>query len=153
MKTIKFRAWDKQINKWYKPTNEAYKGNLFEVLIGFSGDLVAHTMTGLVHESMWPDRFELMQFTGLKDKNGVEVFENDIVEMRSEYGNSDDDYRDFDLTYTGRIVVLPSLGVCIRNPKIFNHITGKTSTYSGYKTIAAYRSVKIGNIYENPELL
>ena len=140
MKTIKFRAWDSYQNKMYE-WDEICKMDSDESL----------TLTNLLNGFI--DHIKPLQFTGLKDKNGVEVFENDIVEMRSEYGNSDDDYRDFDLTYTGRIVVLPSLGVCIRNPKIFNHITGETSTYSGYKTIAAYRSVKIGNIYENPELL
>ena len=136
--------WSDALKVMYSPGNQI--GNLWNIPAADNGIIKPRFKEDI-----------LMQFTGLKDKNGVEVFENDIVEMRSEKVIYEDDgpmggYH-YDSTYTGRIVVLPSLGVCLRNPKIFNHITGEISTYYGYKTIAAYRSVKIGNIYENPELL
>ena len=133
MKTIKFRAWDKQINKWYKPTNEAYKGNLFEVLIGFSGDLVAHTMTGLVHESMWPDRFELMQFTGLKDKNGVEIYEFDIVAIDNEEN--------------------PVITKCIYEPGYFTLLDSAGGSWTRQLFHQQERLEVVGNRFENPELL
>ena len=66
MRVIKFRAWDKKNKKMLAP-----KGALVEDMMFDYGNHYDH---------IGPDQAILMQYTGLKDKNGVEIYEGDIVE-------------------------------------------------------------------------
>jgi len=141
---IKFRAWDKEKHCWYEPIHEAYKGNLFELLVGFGGDLSAHTMNGMIHESMWPDRFELMQFTGLKDRNGTEIYEGDILSYHSFYEG--DWYNQSGIGY----VIWDEEGHSIA---IRGNNGEELYLCSTWDIAKNYGGEVIGNIYENPELL
>lgn len=65
MREIKFRAWN-GIKMDYNPCGDEYNGptpinSLFEP------------------EILALMKYELMQYTGLKDKNGKEIYENDII--------------------------------------------------------------------------
>ncbi len=131
MREIKFRAWDKEENKWYRPVFEAYKGNLHELLMTFSGDLTAHTMTGLNHESLYPNKYEIMQYTGLKDKNGKEIYEGDVLSTPK--GN--------------QVVQWWQGGFSLRGKNIMD-----TRMYTNAFSEMP-RCEVIGNIYSNKELL
>jgi hypothetical protein len=69
MREIKFRAWDKQDNKMYEKQAVDEDGYAVDI----NGD-----------EAYSNEPFRiLMQYTGLKDKNGVEIYE--LCELNNKY--------------------------------------------------------------------
>lgn len=117
MREIKFRAWD---------------GEKMHVPVFLADDFLT-TETTYVPHSDWEDakRFIVMQFTGLKDKNGEEIYEGDIVKLPN-----------------GLILKIGwEIG--------FHQYCGKSrATSAGFNFMYKHDEVEIiGNIYENPELL
>lgn len=101
MREIKFRGWDNREARW---------------LGGSTAEIVAHGGS---------DRFTLMQYTGLKDKNGKEIYEGDIYKY--DVGDGE-----------------PEIGV-------FESI--HDFYFSELRRYRVEQGEIIGNIYENPNLL
>ena len=122
----KFRAW-------YTP----FKGEEFEqeMKYGQAGRLITHA-------EMSPDKYILMQSTGLKDKNGVEIFEGDIVLFSVSDGFNHLDHEKAVVQasgcHSGLICKLVDLDLEYR-------IYYDPVFHTDYEVI--------GNIYENKELL
>lgn len=118
MREIKFRAWEKELKEMIKV--EGIKYNPKQVIINPDGP--------------WRtiDEVDLMQYTGLKDKNGAEIYEGDILQT----------------TYPTSPGAKPLY-------KVVEWIVGHS--YTGFN-ITNQRNNHIpreivGNIYENGELL
>ena len=125
MRNINFRIRDKQLNKWMDL--DTYQ-NMGAIEIENDGTLTLSPRFRFTQSmAICPDAFDVMQYTGLKDKNGQEIYEGDIL---VEYGN-EIDYWTVEYSY-GKFC-----GIC-------DDICEDLYELSDLEVI--------GNIYDNPEL-
>lgn len=120
-RVINFRAWDKTYQKMYY--NGFYVGSDGEL----SFDPKVFTVGGYD-----PLNMEIMQYTGLKDKNGVELCEGDIISNKK---------------YFTKVVSWIDGGFRLSG-------IGYEEDYEKSIHINFAKSYDVlGNIYQNPELL
>ncbi|HAP6866812.1 TPA: hypothetical protein IXF51_000109 [Enterococcus faecium Ef_aus0050] len=122
----KFRAW-------YTP----FKGKTIgqEMKYGQAGRLITHA-------EMAPDKYVLMQSTGLKDKNGVEIFDGDVVQAEQYLTTTIPVRINGIVKYSNRYTMFYLDNGSERHDLYMQSLGG-----------SIYNFEIIGNIYENPELL
>ncbi|WP_415341517.1 YopX family protein [Clostridium perfringens] len=124
---IKFRAWDRykermgEIDKFHLKDKECS-------LILDNGDKIIH---------FYYDEIDIMQYTGLKDKNGKEIYEGDILERHG--------YWPIRIEYDKGCLMVRDLDEVRYNNLILNVPICNFESINDWKVI--------GNIYENPEVL
>ena len=130
MREIKFRAWDK-LN--YRFLSMPLVGIDFEndCVNSYEIEQISDTEYKTVQNVCYS--YELMQYTGLKDKNRVEIYEGDILSHHLQ-GNRFVEYGSPFKDYGGYMLVSKNgmRGTLNNSDKLYE---------------------VIGNIYENPELL
>ena len=142
MRTIKYRCWHKKTKKMYEvrdliitPSGQVWVDAINEYKDGKFDKANRNLEWG------YDVSVELMQFCGLKDKNGKEIFEGDILIWKDweQEGQEEADY--YLVVYQA-----PSfLTVCYRDGEV---LAGEDALLSGSEDFILH-----GNIYENPELL
>jgi hypothetical protein len=115
MKEIKFRAWDKS-DKMMK-YSKSYDG------LGTFFNLIELREEANV-------QYELMQYTGLKDKNGKEIYENDLIDDGC-----------------GKVFLVESI-TPLQQSMYFSY-----ENYDDFMSNSDIDYEIAGNIHENPELL
>ncbi len=127
MREIKFRAWDKNKNKMYQVRGINFDNEDLWLKINETQIMGANLF-----------EVELMQYTGLKDKNGKEIYKGDILQF----------YNDVDY------IIKPGYAKVVFKDGAFccKHFKYGTE-YLANMDMSDMDITVVGNIYENPELL
>ncbi|MGC5419105.1 YopX family protein [Enterococcus faecalis] len=131
----KFRAWDKNTNDMVDvKTIDLEKDGSIGCIVDYNGINLD------VSECV------LMQSTGLKDKNGVEIFEGDILKIIEVTNEGISEYIT-DVIWEDCSFVFKSDGV--------DYYDSFLGSFSGdpNKTYPLFELLVIGNVWDNPELL
>ena len=134
MREIKFRAWDKK--------QARFQFGCCNLCLTLDGHLLwqfgCQSPDWLSEEDS--SNYILQQFTGLKDKNGKEIYESDILEAPG-----------------GRYVVEWQNAAFIRRTIFINTQAGRKQpidpVHTLYETEGIETAEAIGNCWEHPELL
>jgi uncharacterized phage protein (TIGR01671 family) len=154
MRALKFRAWNK----------DDYGGSMYIPILNQDGKSFVFRIIGdgtLDFEQIINDDV-VMQFTGILDKNGKEIYEGDIVHFdrnsvgEIRFGTHNTDTIDYYSSiahgfyiYLGKRRKLPDEYV----PKEFKHENIFIALHRSLSLDELFQIQVIGNIYENPELL
>lgn len=130
MREIKFRAWNKNFKKMYKIGQITLEKGTWN----YEPDNREYIGMSIPYQPS----FVLMQYTGLKDKNGKEIYEGDIVEIKG-YSN-----KGYNTGLVKEIYVVEFKDFCW---------SCGTKSLLNLATINWASIEVIGNIYDNPELL
>lgn len=127
----KFRCWDERLG-----LTEVVSIDFFRKKIKIN-----HWEYG--NSNFFPlDEVVLMQSTGLKDKNGVGIFEGDLVKVSVDNG--------FDYLFEELSIVKPSK---FHSGLVCSLKSHEAEYWIIHAEILGYEYEVVGNIYENPELL
>ena len=121
---LKFRAWDSVKKEMFKDT--------FAITESGQVVVVEQKFVTSSPDYIFVDHLVIMQSTGLKDKNGKEIFEGDVLGTKDGLLNGVVEYRS-------------DLGMWTNSLISYNN-------FERLCNVAGSREI-IGNIYENPELL
>lgn len=129
----RFRAWDKEEKCWIKIAALNFDGEFWYLAPAMDD------FNPVYYESELGETWELMQSTGMHDKNGVEIFEGDVVKVSNHPFQKKED----------------SAGIEIDGNYLINWSEHSLTWLAGdllLYQLKPYIEV-IGNIYTNPELL
>ena len=145
MKELKFRVWDPAIPKSITET----EGNKA------SGDIVnwEYVKKSSYLMDALNGKYTIMLYTGLKLKNGKEIYEGDIIEAKLPTYATDPELEETlkEKIIIGEVRIRPAGGTGILVRKIIGDKRGiQIGAFLKIKTDA---DTIIGNIYENPELM
>jgi uncharacterized phage protein (TIGR01671 family) len=157
MREIKFRAWDKEKQRMLPVTSMEF--NQWWVSCTPISDMECNVLEYGERNSFKnekTDRHILMQFAGLTDKNGKEIYEGDILKVKTGWYRSKKQSENdkFNNSVKGETywtvehrVFNCRMGYMVYGvDRRFNKLLTKSMIFNNEAEV-------IGNIYENPELL